>query len=196
KFATEIRSLQRTEVFEVQEPFRPGQKGSSAMPHKRNPIVSERITGLARVMRGYAVAAMENTPLWHERDISNSSVERVVLPDATILMDYMLRKFGEVMGGLVVRKDRMKANLEMTDGLVFSEAVMLALVGRGLSREHAYALVQRNAARAWDEGLNFRELVFGDPEITAVLKPVDLEACFDLSKHLAHVDDIFRRVGI
>ncbi len=196
KFATEIRGLQRTEVFEVQEPFRPGQKGSSAMPHKRNPIVSERITGLARVMRGYATAAMENVPLWHERDISNSSVERIVLPDATTLTDYMLRKFADVMEGLVVRKDRMQANLEMTGGLIFSEAVMLALVNRGLGREHAYALVQRNAARTWDEGLSFKDLISGDAEITAVLKPADIEACFDLSRHLAHVDDIFRRVGI
>ncbi|MDI7246036.1 MAG: adenylosuccinate lyase [Bacillota bacterium] len=196
KFATEIRGLQRTEVFEVQEPFRPGQKGSSAMPHKRNPIVSERLCGLARVMRGCALAAMENMPLWHERDISNSSVERLVLPDATTLIDYMLRRFAEVMEGLVVRKDRMQANLAMTGGLIFSEAIMLALVGRGLSREHAYALVQRSAARAWDEGLNFRDLISGDPEITAVLKPADIEACFDLARHLAHVDDIFRRVGI
>ncbi|MGE5573893.1 MAG: adenylosuccinate lyase [Bacteroidota bacterium] len=196
KFATEIRGLQRTEVFEVQEPFRPGQKGSSAMPHKRNPIVSERLCGLARVMRGCALAAMENMPLWHERDISNSSVERLVLPDATTLIDYMLRRFADVMEGLVVRKDRMQANLAMTGGLIFSEPVMLALVGRGLSREHAYALVQRNAARAWDEGLNFRDLISDDPEITAVLKPADIEACFDLARHLAHVDDIFRRVGI
>ncbi len=196
KFATEIRSLQRTEVFEVQEPFRPGQKGSSAMPHKRNPIVCERISGLTRVMRGYALSAMENVPLWNERDISNSSVERIVLPGATALLDYMLRKFIEVMEGLVVRKERMRANLELTGGLVFSEAVMLALVSRGLGREHAYALVQRNAARAWDEALNFRELVSGDPEITAVLRPVEIEACFDLGKHLARIEDIFRRAGI
>lgn len=196
KFATEIRNLQRTEVFEVQEPFRPGQKGSSAMPHKRNPIVSERISGLARVMRGYALSALENAPLWHERDISNSSVERIVIPDATTLADYMLRKFTEVMEGLVVRKERMRANLDLTGGLTFSEAVMLALVNRGLGHEHAYALVQRNAARVWDEGLNFRELVVSDAEITAVLKPSDIEACFDLSKHLARIDDIFRKAGV
>ncbi len=196
KFATEVRALQRTEVFEVQEPFRPGQKGSSAMPHKRNPIVAERLCGLARVMRGYALAALENTPLWHERDISNSSVERIVLPDATATTDYMLRKFAELMAGLVVREDRMRANLELTGGLVHSEAVLLALVDKGLSRERAYALVQRNAARAWDEGLNFKELVAADPDISSALTGPELDACFDPSRHLAHVDEVFRRVGL
>ncbi|HHV61864.1 MAG TPA: adenylosuccinate lyase [Firmicutes bacterium] len=196
KFATEIRSLQRTEIFELQEPFKKGQKGSSAMPHKRNPIMCERMVGLARVIRGNAMVALENIALWHERDITHSSAERIIIPDSTILMDYMLRKFTGIVKGLVVRPERMKENLERTGGLIFSELVLLALVGKGLTREDAYAIVQSNAARAWDEGLNFKELVVNDPRVRERLTPQEIEACFDPSHHLKHVDEILGRLGI
>lgn len=196
KFATEIRHLQRTEVREVEEPFVEGQKGSSAMPHKRNPVVCEQVSGLARLLRSYAQSSLENVPLWHERDISHSSVERVILPDATILLDYLLVRFREVLEGLRVYPDRMQRNLEMTGGLVFSEAVLLALIGKGLTREAAYRLVQRHAMRAWESGEPFKPLLLADPEISQHLSPGEVESCFDLGYHLRHLDDIFARVGL
>ena len=196
KFATEIRHLQRTEVREVEEPFIEGQKGSSAMPHKRNPVVCEQVSGLARLLRSYAQASLENVPLWHERDISHSSVERVVLPDATILLDYLLVRFREVMEGLRVYPDQMRYNLELTGGLVFSEAVLLALIGKGLSREEAYRMVQRHAMKAWESHEPFKPLLLADPEICRHLSPVEVENCFDLDYHLRHLDDIFARVGL
>src|SRR5574337_867379 len=196
KFATEIRHLQRTEVREVEEPFVEGQKGSSAMPHKRNPDACEQVSGLERLLRSYAQAGLENVPLWHERDISHSSVERVVLPDATILLDYLLVRFREVLEGLRVYPDRMRRNLELTGGLVFSEAVLLALIGKGLTREAAYRLVQRHAMRAWESGEPFKPLLLADPDIAQHLSPNEVESCFDLSYHLRHLADIFARVGL
>lgn len=196
KFATEIRHLQRTEVREVEEPFVEGQKGSSAMPHKRNPVACEQVSGLARLLRSYAHSSLENVPLWHERDISHSSVERVVLPDATILLDYLLVRFREVLEGLRVYPDRMRHNLELTGGLVFSEAVLLALVGKGLTREEGYRLVQRHAMHAWESGEPFKPLLVADPEICRYLSPDEVESCFDLGYHLRHLDDIFARVGL
>ncbi|PWB80096.1 MAG: adenylosuccinate lyase [Candidatus Methylomirabilota bacterium] len=196
KFATEIRHLQRTEVREVEEPFVEGQKGSSAMPHKRNPVVCEQISGLARLLRSYAQAGLENVPLWHERDISHSSVERVILPDATILLDYLLVRFREVLEGLRVYPDRMRRNLELTGGLVFSEAVLLALIGKGLTREAGYRLVQRHAMQAWESGEPFKPLLLDDPEICRHLSPDEVESCFDVGYHLRHLDEIFARVGL
>jgi len=196
KFATEIRHLQRTEVREVEEPFVEGQKGSSAMPHKRNPVACEQVSGLARLLRSYAQASLENVPVWHERDISHSSVERVVLPDATILLDYLLVRFREVMEGLRVYPDQMRHNLELTGGLVFSEAVLLALIGKGLSREEAYRMVQRHAMKAWESHEPFKPLLLADPEICRHLSPAEVENCFDLDYHLRHLDDIFARVGL
>jgi adenylosuccinate lyase len=192
RFALEIRHLARTEVREVEEPFGRGQKGSSAMPHKRNPIVSERICGLARVVRGYAVVGLENVALWHERDISHSSAERVVLPDAFLAVDYMLDRFAGLVEGLVIRPERMRANLEATGGLFFSQRLLLALVDSGLSRDDAYRLVQRQAMRAWDEGLDFRSLSRADPEIAA---RVDLAEVFDLGAYTRHVDEVFARMA-
>ncbi|MBC7229692.1 MAG: adenylosuccinate lyase [Actinobacteria bacterium] len=194
KFALEIRGLQRTEVLEVEEPFRRGQKGSSAMPHKRNPILCERICGLARVLRGNAMAAMENVALWHERDISHSSVERVIIPDSTTLLHYMLVKFRGVVEGLQVYPENMRRNLELNRGLIFSENVLLALVDRGLTREEAYALVQRNAMRAWDEGGDFRALLAADPEVASRLGGEELEACFDLERQLRNLGEVFARL--
>ena len=191
KFALEIRHLARTEVAEVQEPFGKGQKGSSAMPHKRNPVVAERICGLARVVRGAAVVGLENVALWHERDISHSSAERVVIPDAFLAVDYMLDRFTWLMDGLVVREERMRRNLEASHYLFFSQRVLLALVESGLSRDDAYRLVQRNAMRAWDEELDFRELVRADDEIAG---RVDLDAVFDLDAYTRHVDTVFARL--
>jgi adenylosuccinate lyase len=196
KFATEIRHLQRTEVREVEEPFVEGQKGSSAMPHKRNPVACEQVSGLARLLRAYAQAGLENVPLWHERDISHSSVERVVLPDATILLDYLLVRFREVLEGLRVYPDRMRQNLDLTEGVVFSEAVLLALVDKGLSRDEAYRLVQRHAMKAWESREPFKQLLLGDQEIRRHLSPAEVEKCFDLGYHLRHLDDIFARVGL
>jgi len=190
-FALEIRHLARTEVAEVQEPFGRGQKGSSAMPHKRNPVVAERICGLARVVRGAAVVGLENVALWHERDISHSSAERVVIPDAFLALDYMLDRFAWLVDGLVVRPDRMLRNLEASHFLFFSQRVLLALVQSGLARDDAYRLVQRNAMRAWDEELDFRELVRADDEIA---KRVDLDAVFDLDAYTRHVDTVFDRL--
>jgi adenylosuccinate lyase len=191
KFALEIRHLARTEVAEVQEPFGKGQKGSSAMPHKRNPVVAERICGLARVVRGAALVGLENIALWHERDISHSSAERVVLPDAFLAVDYMLDRFTWLMEGLVVREERMRRNLEASHFLFFSQRVLLALVEAGLTRDEAYRLAQRNAMRAWDEELDFRELVRHDEEIAA---RIDLDAVFDLGAYTRHVDTIFARL--
>jgi len=189
KFALEIRHLARTEVREVEEPFARGQKGSSAMPHKRNPVVAERICGLARVVRGAAVVGLENVALWHERDISHSSAERVVIPDAFLALDYMLDRFAWLVAGLVVRPERMRRNLDASHGLYFSQRLLLALVESGLERDDAYRLVQRNAMRAWDEELDFRELARDDPDIH-----VDLDAVFDESAYTRHVDVIFDRL--
>jgi len=191
RFALEIRHLARTEVREVEEPFARGQKGSSSMPHKRNPIVAERICGLARLVRGYALVGLENVALWHERDISHSSAERVALPDAFLAVDYMLDRFTWLMDGLVVRAERMRGNLEATGGLFFSQRLLLALVESGLDRDAAYRAVQRHAMRAWDEGLDFRDLVRGDGEIAG---RVDLEAVFDLDAFTRHADVVFARL--
>ena len=196
KFATEIRHLQRTEVLEVEEPFVEGQKGSSAMPHKRNPVACEQVSGLARLLRSYAQAGLENVALWHERDISHSSVERVVLPDATILLDYLLVRFRGILEGLQTYPDRMRQNLELTGGLVFSEAVLLALVEKGLSRDEAYRLVQRHAMKAWESREPFKPLLLADPEVRRHLSPAEIENCFDLGYHLRHLDEIFARVGL
>ncbi len=192
RFAQEIRHLQRTELREVQEPFAPGQKGSSAMPHKRNPIVSERICGLARLLRGYASTGLENVALWHERDISHSSVERVSLPDACILLDYMLDRMRWVIEGLEVYPERMRANLDASFGLVHSQTVLVALLAQGnTQRERAYELVQRNAARAWDEGRPFQDLLQADPDVTALLDPAEIGGCFEVSRYLRNTDAIF-----
>jgi adenylosuccinate lyase len=196
KIATEIRSLQRTEILELEEPFAEGQKGSSAMPHKRNPVSCEQITGLARLLRAHAGAALENVALWHERDISHSSVERVVLPDATILLDYMLAQMGRILEGLTVSEARMRENLERSHGLVYSQRVLLALAEAGLPRQRAYELVQGAAMRAWREGRPFRGCLAEEPEVTARVDGAALDACFDPRWYLRHVDDVFRRVGL
>jgi adenylosuccinate lyase len=195
KFAVEIRHLARTEVREVEEPFGRGQKGSSAMPHKRNPIVSERICGLARVVRGAAVVALENVALWHERDISHSSAERVVIPDALLAVDYMLDRFAWLVEGLVVRPERMRRNLDASHGLFFSQRLLLALVDAGLERSQAYELVQRNAMRAWEEEQDFETLIRSDSEITSTLAEETLEAVFDLAAYTRHVDVVFDRLS-
>jgi adenylosuccinate lyase len=196
KIATEIRHLQRTEVLEAEEFFSKGQKGSSAMPHKRNPITCERIAGLARILRGNAVAALENVALWHERDISHSSVERVIVPDSCILLDYMLAKTTDVVKNLLVYPDRMLENLNKTNGLVASQSVLLALAKKGMRREDAYRIVQRNAMETWQTGKPFRELLERDSEITAVLNKKDLDAMFDLNRSIRHIDTIFKRIGL
>ncbi len=197
KFATELRSLQRTDILEVEEPFRKGQKGSSAMPHKRNPITLERISGLARLLRGNALAAMENVPLWNERDISHSSVERVIFPDSTIILDYMLAKFTGIIAGLLVYPENMMRNLERTHGLIFSQRVLLTLVDeKGLSRERAYELVQRNAMQSWRTGENFRDLLLKDGEVTAHLTGEEIDRLFDYSYHLKYVDEIYKRFDL
>ena len=195
RFATEVRHLARTEVREVQEPFRKGQKGSSAMPHKRNPVVAERISGLSRVVRAAAVVGVETVALWHERDISHSSAERVVLPDSFLALDYMLDRFAWLVDGLVVDAERMRRNLDASHGLVFSQRVLLALVAAGLTRDDAYRLVQRNALAAWDEERDFRELVAADPEIAARLDAEALAEAFDLRDALRHVDVLFERLA-
>ncbi len=188
RFATEIRHLQRTEVREVEEPFRAGQKGSSAMPHKRNPIVSERITGIARLLRGYSQAGLEDVALWHERDISHSSVERVALPDATILLDYAQHLAIRVVDGMVVHPDRMRANLNATHGALYSQRALLALVESGRSRDDAYRIVQENAQRAFDEGVEFRDL------LATAAPGLDLDAIFDPSAFVRHADEIVARL--
>jgi len=194
KIATEIRHLQRTEVREAEEYFSEKQKGSSAMPHKRNPVTCEQISGLARVVRSNAQAGFENVALWHERDISHSSVERVIIPDSTTLVDYMLQKTANLIDTMFVYPERMKLNLESTGGLVFSGQLLLDLVEHGVSREDAYRVVQRNAMRAWKEGLNFRELVFSDPDITGRVPREQIERAFDLKRQLRNIDEIFARV--
>ena len=191
RFATEIRHLARTEVREVEEPFAEGQKGSSAMPHKRNPIVAERICGLARVVRGNAVVGLENVTLWHERDISHSSAERVVLPDSFLAVDYVLDRFAWLVEGLVVRPERMRANIDASHGLYASQRLLLALVESGLARDDAYRRVQRHAMRAWDENLDFQTLVRGDDELAV---RADLDRVFSLDSYLAHVDTVFERL--
>lgn len=195
KFATEIRHLQRTEVREVEEPFRKGQKGSSAMPHKRNPILSERLCGLARVVRSASIVGMENIALWHERDISHSSTERTIFPDACIALDYMLQKFANLMENLVVYPENMMKNLNLLRGLVFSQRVLLTLIEKGgLSREDSYAIVQENAMKVWNEGADFKELLKADERVRKVLTEEEIEEIFDLSYHTKHVDYIFKRV--
>ncbi len=195
RFATELRNLQRTEILEVQEYFAPGQTGSSAMPHKRNPWNCETVSGLARVVRGYLIPALENIATWHERDLSNSSVERIILPDASILVDWMLWKLTDILEHLAVFPENMKRNLQKFGGLVFSEHVMLALVSKGLSREQAYKLVQRNAAKAW-EGADFQQSLKGDEEVRRVLSEEEIDRCFDLQHHLRHLDVTFQRLGL
>jgi adenylosuccinate lyase len=194
KIAVEIRHLQRTEVLEVEEYFSRGQKGSSAMPHKRNPVASENLSGLARLVRSNASAALNNVALWHERDISHSSVERVIIPDTTIIIDYMLNRMTDIIRHLVVYPKRMKQNLELTRGLIFSQQVLLALARRGVSREEAYQMVQKQAMRAWKEHKDFRELVRGDPDISRCLGSEEVEELFDVNSQLRHVDTIFARV--
>ena len=197
KFATELRSLQRTDILEVEEFFKKGQKGSSAMPHKRNPITGERISGLARLLRGNAMVAMENVPLWNERDISHSSVERVIVPDSTITLDYMLVKLTDLISKLQVYPDNMLRNIEKTHGLIFSQRVLLALVEeKGLSRENAYELVQRNAMEAWQTGTNFRELLLKDEEITNLFSVAEIDDLFNFNYHLKYVDHIYQRFGL
>jgi adenylosuccinate lyase len=194
KFAVEIRHLQRTEVSEAEEPFVKGQKGSSAMPHKRNPIGTENLSGLARLVRGNALAAMENIPLWHERDISHSSVERVIAPDSTILADYMLARLTHIVKELVVYPERMRENLELTKGLTSSQQLMLALIRKGVARKDAYHWVQRNAMQAWQKGEDFQQLVQHDKDISAILNEKELLSIFDLNIHLKYVKNIYKRV--
>ena len=196
KFALEIRGLQKTEIGEVEEPFAKGQKGSSAMPHKRNPIGCEQIVGLARLLRANAGAAFENNALWHERDISHSSVERVILPDSFIALDHMLRRFTRIATGMVVYPDRMRANLELSRGVVFSGTVLLELARRGISREQAYEWVQRNAMRAFHEQRPFKDLLLADADVMTALSREDIERAFDLDEQLKHVDFIFDRVFV
>ena len=196
KMATEIRNLQRTEIREVEEPFHSGQKGSSAMPHKRNPMISERITGLSRLIRSNALVGLENMALWHERDLTHSSTERVILPDSSILLDYILEKFTRVMERLVVNRDNMSSNLEATMGLVFSQQVLLALIDKGFLREDAYRLVQEAAMDAWQRRIPFKELLQKDERIRAALPADELERLFDYSYHLKNVDYIFARCGL
>ncbi|MCD6082495.1 adenylosuccinate lyase [Candidatus Aerophobetes bacterium] len=196
KFALEIRGLQRTEIREVEEEFTRGQKGSSAMPHKRNPIICERICGLARLARSNVQAALENIPLWGERDISHSSVERVIIPDSTILVDYILNKFNHVLKNLLIYPDNMRKNLERTGGMFFSQGLLLELVRKGLSREKAYEIVQRNAMRCWKEGENFEKLVREDEEVKRYLDEEELRSVFELHHYLRNVDEIFKKVGI
>lgn len=196
KMATEIRNLQRTDIREAEEYFAPGQKGSSAMPHKRNPITCEKVSGMARLLRGYAVAALEDVTLWHERDISHSSVERVILPDATIALDHMLRKFSNIIDKLLVYPDAMIANMNKTGGLIFSQNLLIALVTKGVLREDAYKWVQRNAMARWLQGADFKTNVEADPDIKKYLTDEEVEHCFDPKPMLRHVDEIFARFGL
>ncbi|MBI5756687.1 MAG: adenylosuccinate lyase [Nitrospirae bacterium] len=194
KHATEIRHLQRTEVLEVEEPFTKGQKGSSAMPHKRNPVGCENLSGLARIVRSNCIAALENIPLWHERDISHSSVERVIIPDSAILIDYMLNRLINIIENMVVYPDNMMRNLNLTRGLIFSQRVLLELVRKGMDRDKAYRLVQKNAMRAWDSGEEFQRLLLEDKEVKTLLSDSDITSCFDIGYYLKHIDYIFNRV--
>jgi len=194
KFATEIRHLQRSEVLEAEEYFDQGQKGSSAMPHKRNPVGCENLCGLARVVRSNSFAAIENIPLWHERDISHSSVERIILPDSTILLDFMLQRFTGILSRLLVYPDRMKKNLERTEGTIYSQKLLLALIQKGMPRETAYELVQRLAMQTHEHGGAFMERVRGEPAVSSMLTPKEVEACFDPMSFLGHLDVIYKRV--
>jgi adenylosuccinate lyase len=194
KFATEIRSLQRTEILELEEGFSSNQKGSSAMPHKKNPVICERICGLSRVLRGYAISALENNNLWHERDISNSSVERIILPDSTILLDYMLQKFTWVLANLKVKQERMKNNLEITRGLIFSQRVMIELTKKGVPREKAYQLVQDIALKSWENENDFKEMILKDQEINKYLTREQIISCFDYNYFIRNIDYIYQRL--
>jgi adenylosuccinate lyase len=194
KFAVEIRHLQRTEVREAEEPFTAGQKGSSAMPHKRNPILSENLSGLARLLRGYAVSALEDVALWHERDISHSSVERVIGPDGTVLLDFMLHRFSGLMENLRVYPERMAENLKLTGGVWSSGSILLELARRGMDRQAAYVVVQRNAMKMYEEGVDFRAALLADQELRSKMSAEEIDACFSLDHHLRHVDAIFQRV--
>ena len=196
KFATEVRHLQRTEVRELEEPFDAGNMGSSAMPHKRNPHETERISGLSRLLRGYVTPALENVVLWHERDISNSSAERVIFPDAFIVVDYMLGLMTEIVSDWVVYPERMRANLDATFGAIFSQQVLLRLIEHGMDRQAAYKIVQRNAQKAWNEGIHFSELLKADPDATAHLDARAIDAMFDLTYHVQHLDRTFERLGL
>lgn len=196
KIATEIRNLQRTDVHEVEEAFAKGQKGSSAMPHKKNPIIAERICGMARVLRGNAQVALENVALWHDRDISHSSAERVILPDSTIALDYILEKAIQMLDNLTVFPEQMLENIEKVYGLIFSQRLMLSLVNKGMSREESYALVQRNAMEAWDKKKSFKVIVLEDKDIMGILSEKDIDELFDYSYHTKHIDYIFKRVGL
>ncbi|MDQ5964997.1 MAG: adenylosuccinate lyase [Cyanobacteriota bacterium erpe_2018_sw_39hr_WHONDRS-SW48-000098_B_bin.30] len=197
KFSIELRHLQRTDVLEAEEPFHAGQKGSSAMPHKRNPVSTENISGLARVIRGNAMAAMENVALWHERDISHSSVERIILPDSTILLDYMLNRFTQVMEGLNAYPDNMRANMDVFGGVIFSQSVLLKLIDKGLTREAAYKLVQENAMKAWNvKGGDFRGNLIADKNVREHLSESEISGCFDPEAYLKNIDQIFDRVGV
>jgi adenylosuccinate lyase len=194
KFSIELRHLQRTEVLEAEEFFSKWQKGSSAMPHKRNPVSAENLSGLARLVRSYGLASLENIPLWHERDISHSSVERVIGPDATILIDYMLNRLASIIDNLIVYPEHMKTNLEKMGGLIFSESILLLLTQKGLSREDSYAVVQRNAMKVWEEGENFKTLLANDETMKRLFTAEELNAVFNVQNHLKHVNDIFQRV--
>jgi len=194
KMATELRNLQHTEILEVEEPFRKGQQGSSAMPHKRNPVISERIGGLARLVRSNLQAALEDVALWHERDISHSSVERVILPDSSIAVDYMIHLMTGVIDGLVVDAGRMRSNLDSTGGIFFSQRVLTALIDAGLPRDQAYELVQRAAARSWDQGLHFREEAWAEVEPTGVISKDEFWGLFVLGPFVKHLDDVFARL--
>ncbi|MCM3773303.1 MULTISPECIES: adenylosuccinate lyase [Priestia] len=196
KFAVEVRGLQKSETREVEEYFAKGQKGSSAMPHKRNPIGSENVTGLARLIRGYMVTAYDNVPLWHERDISHSSAERVILPDATIALNYMLNRFANIVKNLTVFPENMKRNMDRTLGLIYSQRVLLTLINKGMVREEAYDLVQPKAMEAWETQVPFRSLIEGEERITRHLSPEEIEDCFDHKHHLKNVDMIFERLGL
>lgn len=197
KFATEIRHLQRTDVLEAEEPFTVGQKGSSAMPHKRNPVGSENISGLARLLRGNAMAALENIPLWHERDISHSSVERIILPDSTILIDYMLHRFAGIMENLVVYPENMRRNMDVFGGVIFSQAVMLKLVEKGLAREEAYRIVQANAHQAYNNnGASFHDNLLKDERVMKLITKEDIEGCLNPENYLKNIDAVFTRVGV
>tara|TARA_A100000164_G_C21924155_1_gene782179 strand:- start:1900 stop:2787 length:888 start_codon:yes stop_codon:yes gene_type:complete len=196
KIAVEIRHLQRTEVLEAEEFFQKGQKGSSAMPHKRNPIVTERITGMARLLRGNAHVGLENVALWHERDISHSSVERVIIPDSTTIMDYSLNKMIHLIENLIIYPENMMKNINLTCGLIFSQEVLLSLVKAGLTRENAYALVQKNAMKVWEDRVDFKELLLTDEKITQYLTREDLDQLFDLEKIKTNIHKIFKRIGL
>ncbi|WP_026584950.1 adenylosuccinate lyase [Bacillus sp. J33] len=196
KFATEIRGLQKSETREVEEFFAKGQKGSSAMPHKRNPIGSENMTGMARVIRGYMMTAYENVSLWHERDISHSSAERIIIPDATIALNYMLNRFGNIVKNLTVFPENMKRNMDRTLGLIYSQRVLLALIDKGMTREEAYDTVQPRAMEAWEKQVQFRSLIDQDETITSKLTEAEIDDCFDYNYHIKHVDTIFERLGL